>query len=279
MLGNISPEPSANGTHPPNPYHKDHLPILVPYRDREQNLLRFISHMEQFLESAPHRFVVVEQGDDKPFNKGTLLNIGFSLVRDTARCVCFHDVDMIPTGDPSNYVRTTRTTHISGEVEQFDYRLPYLEYMGGVFITPIDEFVKVNGFSNDYWGWGSEDDDLFARFVIAQIPIIRKPGRYSSLPHPAAPPSKTNGSRLMRTFAAITQLPHSGSDKERVDEFKAKYERDFGIREWDPIDIRVDGLTSLTYKSLTRSPLCSAFEFPIDLPPHHEHVKAVLSPP
>lgn len=30
--------------------------------------------------------------------------------------------------------------------------------------TP-DQFRKVNGYSNEYWGWGCEDDDMFVRIV------------------------------------------------------------------------------------------------------------------
>ena len=35
--------------------------------------------------------------------------------------------------------------------------------MGGVVAFSKDQFEKVNGFSNQFWGWGGEDDDLAMR--------------------------------------------------------------------------------------------------------------------
>ena len=31
----------------------------------------------------------------------------------------------------------------------------------------------VNGFSNQYWGWGGEDDDMFNRINMANLGLIR----------------------------------------------------------------------------------------------------------
>jgi len=45
------------------------------------------------------------------------------------------------------------------------FRLPYLSYFGGVDAFTPDQFWKVNGFSNLYFGDGGEDDDMVTRFV------------------------------------------------------------------------------------------------------------------
>ena len=43
------------------------------------------------------------------------------------------------------------------------YRLPYASLVGGVFAVRVEDFVQVNGYSNLFWGWGGEDDDIFSR--------------------------------------------------------------------------------------------------------------------
>jgi hypothetical protein len=34
-------------------------------------------------------------------------------------------------------------------------------------------FKVVNGFSNQFWGWGGEDDDMHNRIVLANLDLIR----------------------------------------------------------------------------------------------------------
>ena len=43
------------------------------------------------------------------------------------------------------------------------HRLPYRNLFGGVVAFRKDHFELVNGFSNKYFGWGGEDDDLSQR--------------------------------------------------------------------------------------------------------------------
>lgn len=42
-------------------------------------------------------------------------------------------------------------------------RLPYAGYFGGVSGLSKKQFLKINGFPNEYWGWGGEDDDIYNR--------------------------------------------------------------------------------------------------------------------
>ena len=43
------------------------------------------------------------------------------------------------------------------------HRLPYSYLVGGVFAISKDHLIQVNGYSNLYWGWGAEDDDMSHR--------------------------------------------------------------------------------------------------------------------
>lgn len=42
-------------------------------------------------------------------------------------------------------------------------RLPYHQYFGGVSAMSKDQYLKINGLPNNYWGWGGEDDDIYNR--------------------------------------------------------------------------------------------------------------------
>ena len=43
------------------------------------------------------------------------------------------------------------------------FRLPYATIFGGAEAFRKEHFEEINGFSNRFWGWGGEDDDLFLR--------------------------------------------------------------------------------------------------------------------
>lgn len=40
------------------------------------------------------------------------------------------------------------------------FRLWYKEIVGGVLAMTMNDFRTVNGYSNMYWSWGGEDDDM-----------------------------------------------------------------------------------------------------------------------
>ena len=145
---------------------KSKLGVIVPYRDRKEHLEKFLPTIKKVLnqQSIDYEIIIVEQVDNRPFNRGKLLNIGFKKAMElSCTYVALHDVDMLPIG--ADYTKVDRPTHLAtkflsqhGEVrELFD------TYFGGVTLFPVKDFYQINGYSNDYWGWGYEDDDLLFR--------------------------------------------------------------------------------------------------------------------
>ena len=60
---------------------------------------------------------------------------------------------------------TVLVTAIFGILLILTCRLPYKTYVGGVLAMTSAHFMAVNGYSNLYFGWGGEDDDMSRRSV------------------------------------------------------------------------------------------------------------------
>ena len=150
------------------------LAIIVPYRDREEHLAQFVPHMEKFLsdKKIDFKIFVVEQGNDRPFNRGWLINVGYTIAKEQGfDYFCFHDVDMLPEDDTCDYSWVDKPTHLATRLSKFNYRLVYPEYFSGVTLFNKEHFEWINGFSNKYWGWGFEDDDLLYRCRKRGVPL------------------------------------------------------------------------------------------------------------
>ena len=50
-----------------------------------------------------------------------------------------------------------------------------MDQYGGVCSIKREQFEMVNGFSNQYWGWGGEDDDMALRIKFQGMQIVRRP--------------------------------------------------------------------------------------------------------
>lgn len=160
------------------------MTVIIPYRDRATNLSKFVSSIRSHLRHKKYRLVVVEQADSQPFNRGKLFNVGFQLHQMEDAYFCFHDVDLIPESEDCDYGYPITPTHLSAYCSQYDYVLPYDLIFGGVVLFSKEHFVRVNGFSNEYWGWGGEDDDIRKRmYFCGDIQWERRNERYTSLEH------------------------------------------------------------------------------------------------
>jgi hypothetical protein len=80
--------------------------------------------------------------------------------------IVWHDIDMVPEDDTCDYsFPNDNPQHIAVRISQSDYQLKYEEYFGGAVVFSKEQVERTNGYSNDYWDWGMEDDDLFWRCV------------------------------------------------------------------------------------------------------------------
>ena len=64
---------------------------------------------------------------------------------------------------------------MSVAIDVFNYQLPYDGIFGGVSAMSVKHFNFVNGFSNQFWGWGGEDDDMAERLRINNLGVRRPP--------------------------------------------------------------------------------------------------------
>ncbi len=146
------------------------LGVCVPYRNRELHLNEFIPKVGKFLKDAgiDFRMYFAHQVDDKLFNRGAMKNIAAKhALEDGCDYIVWHDIDMIPEDNSCDYsFPGDFPQHIAVRISQSDYKLKYFEYFGGAVIFSKEQVEKTNGYSNEYWDWGMEDDDLFWRCYL-----------------------------------------------------------------------------------------------------------------
>lgn len=142
------------------------LGICIPYRNRKEHLERLIPHLTKHLNERGinHSFYVGHQIDDKLFNRGSMKNIAAQQAfEDGCDYIAWHDVDMLPHEEADYTYPHENPVHIATKLSKYNYGLGYDQYFGGVVLFTKEQVEKINGYSNEYWDWGQEDDDLFWR--------------------------------------------------------------------------------------------------------------------
>ncbi len=147
--------------------------IIIPYRDR-------MSHLEYFLKNSyPElnkkinnlEILIVEQNNGKKFNRGLMINIGYQYYNNDKYDYITQDVDVNPILEES--------------FDMYNYNLKnneiYAIYsdentLGGLVKFKGCDYKNLNGFPNDFWGWGCEDKELLNRAEFKNIKIKRSIG-------------------------------------------------------------------------------------------------------
>ncbi|KAG0696232.1 Beta-1,4-galactosyltransferase 7 [Chionoecetes opilio] len=170
----------ASGLPRTHPQDKHKLALLIPFRDRFEELLEFVPYIHNFLDKQHknHHVFVINQVDNLRFNRASLLNVGF--LESGAECdhIAMHDVDLLPTNPEVTYQFPEEGPyHVSAP--HLHPRYHYPTFIGGILLVRREQFRQVDGLSNKYWGWGLEDDEFYARLKEAKLEIFR-PGNLTS---------------------------------------------------------------------------------------------------
>ncbi|XP_046578666.1 beta-1,4-N-acetylgalactosaminyltransferase bre-4-like [Haliotis rubra] len=165
--------------------------IVVPYRDRVDHLKIFLKNIHHFLkkQGVQYMIIVVEQAPGSRFNRGMTRNIGFVEGEKLCGfdCYIFNDIDLIPQLDANAYICDDMPRVHAINLERWEHRVPQPLAFGGVVSLKTDVFQRVNGYSNVYFDWGGEDDDLYYRIRKRGYRVVRYPmnaSMYKDLGHP-----------------------------------------------------------------------------------------------
>ncbi|KAK4470688.1 hypothetical protein MN116_006218 [Schistosoma mekongi] len=165
-----------------------------------------------------YRIFVIEQAESGLLNKAKLMNVGFmeAMKHFQFECIVFHDTDLAPLNDQIPYGCDEQTfitpVHLGVALDIRNYTLLYPTLIGGVLKISNNHFLTVNGYSNSYWSWGQEDDDMEKRltsFNIKYIHINESIGRYRAIPHTQQSHTKVP-EHVILLNSAVSRIPYDG---------------------------------------------------------------------
>lgn len=115
----------------------------------------------------------MNQVDELRFNRAGLINIGFLASAPNSDYTIMHDVDLLPLNDRLDYSYPSMNgpNHISASGLHPEYN--YSTFIGGILSIRNEHFMRTNGMSNRYWGWGKEDDEFGIRLKEANLSVQR----------------------------------------------------------------------------------------------------------
>lgn len=137
------------------------LSIIIPYRARSFYLKLLLKELPNYLlqnhglKEQDYNIVIAEQIDGGLFNRGRSINVGLHYLFNENLCdyVVVHDVDILP-------------------LRNIDYTYTNKNYfwfiVAGGQKMANHSFQNVNGYSNQYQGWGYEDSDFVDRLIFFQ---------------------------------------------------------------------------------------------------------------
>jgi hypothetical protein len=240
--------------------YKERIGIITIYRNSDDNSRLqqkrlFLYWMNKILSQlCDYEIVVVEQDDKKnsnknnSFNIGKLKNIGFDYLNKynsknkKIDNYIFVDIDMIPDSKLIEYffkktdslnllaMNGTRYEDKSDNKDKKKIR----PFAGGMISCTGNVFEELNGYANNYVGWGGEDQDLLLRLSELNKPVyLVKEGSVIDIEE------KNN---LTKVFSDKKEELNKNDEMEKL-----LYEKNVNYK-----NIKNNGLSNLNYKILDK---------------------------
>ena len=136
---------------PPKLPNQHFLCILIPFRDRFDELNEFVPTISKFLngQNLPHAIFVINQVDSLRFNRASLINVGFLKSQEVLsdyNCdyIAIHDVDLVPINPDLSYAFPDKGPfHVAAPGLHPKYDYP--SFLGGILLITRQHYQLVNG--------------------------------------------------------------------------------------------------------------------------------------
>jgi len=225
--------------------YKKNISIITIFRNnttgtREKEKKLFLKIMPTLLQKyCNFKIYIIEQSDDgEEFNIGKLKNIGFEIASNDENFnnYIFSDIDTLPDYELMEYFfikmkypislasKGTRWTKKNIRINKI--------FLGALLGFDPLVFKKINGYPNNFWGWGGEDDALMVRLIKNNIKKVYYPKKGSIIDT-----EEIN----FKQINILTKLKMTYQDQ-------AKFEKLY----YDMNNYKKNGLSNLEYKILER---------------------------
>ena len=211
------------------------IAVIVPYRDnpiqnRKAHLRQFLNYFKSYLSKFNYKIFIIEQSDDgNKFNRGKLLNIGLKMAIDQGYDnLITHDVDLLPNDELLPFY--TNIFDIPIHIAHRWSKYKYESYFGGIVSFTKDMIMKFNGYPNDFWGWGGEDDSLYNR-ITENMGKIGKPnvGKIKDLHHEETKKDKRNKKKWENILDDLENWKSNGINNLNFNLLKKNEDNNVGI--------------------------------------------------
>ena len=140
------------------------LLIVVPYRNRETHLATFLEKTPRYFnqQSFEYDILICELDQQGDWNAGLCCNSVIDFINNERqyKYIFVQHVDVFPVEGKWEFPNTNEVFNRIG-----DY---------GSCMMTLQDFLGVNGYSNSFWGWGGEDNDIYIKIKKNGIVLTEK---------------------------------------------------------------------------------------------------------